>query len=337
MNAALDELAAPRVIYVDRPGEPARSDVAKPDKFNGKNPEKLNTFLIDCETFFLTNPPRFRPHRARIIFCATYLSDEAKNWWGGYVEDFFEETEKYPFLLNWHLFKAELRVNFGIPNEVERAEVSLRKLKMTEKDHVSKYRRCFDELAKLTGWNNEALAAQFYSGLPQRIKDAFAVRTTSRLKDLSLLASIALAIDENHWLNRAEQGIERANSDEPRKAPKTHANSTPNQAKKSNFAASSSRKQSTSTPARSSGQSSTTPNDIAKNLGPNGKLTDAERQRRMDNNLCAYCGKPGHKAADCRKAAHNHKDSKARATKSDPVASASKAKTPAPAKAEAKN
>ena len=57
----------------------------------------------------------------------------------------------------------------------------------------------------------------------------------------------------------------------------------------------------------------------------------------MDNNLCAYCGKPGHKAADCRKATHNHKDSKARATKSDLVASASKVKTPAPAKAEAKN
>jgi hypothetical protein len=31
-----------------------------------------------------------------------------------------------------------------------------------------------------------------------------------------------------------------------------------------------------------------------------GKLTPDERKYHMDNNLCLYCGKPGHKAQDCR-------------------------------------
>jgi len=31
-----------------------------------------------------------------------------------------------------------------------------------------------------------------------------------------------------------------------------------------------------------------------------GKLTPEERKHHMDNNLCLYCGKPGHKAQDCR-------------------------------------
>jgi hypothetical protein len=31
-----------------------------------------------------------------------------------------------------------------------------------------------------------------------------------------------------------------------------------------------------------------------------GKLTPEERKHRMDNNLCLYCGKPEHKAQDCR-------------------------------------
>jgi hypothetical protein len=31
-----------------------------------------------------------------------------------------------------------------------------------------------------------------------------------------------------------------------------------------------------------------------------GKLTAEERKYHMDNNLCLYCGKPGHKAQDCR-------------------------------------
>ena len=30
-----------------------------------------------------------------------------------------------------------------------------------------------------------------------------------------------------------------------------------------------------------------------------GKLTPAERKHRMDNNLCLYCGKEGHKAIEC--------------------------------------
>jgi len=31
-----------------------------------------------------------------------------------------------------------------------------------------------------------------------------------------------------------------------------------------------------------------------------GKLTPEERKHHMDNNLCLYCGKPEHKAQDCR-------------------------------------
>jgi hypothetical protein len=31
-----------------------------------------------------------------------------------------------------------------------------------------------------------------------------------------------------------------------------------------------------------------------------GNLTPEERKHRMDNNLCLYCGKPGHKAQDCK-------------------------------------
>ena len=31
-----------------------------------------------------------------------------------------------------------------------------------------------------------------------------------------------------------------------------------------------------------------------------GRLTFAERKHRMDNNLCLYCGKAGHKAMECK-------------------------------------
>src|SRR6266481_3394175 len=36
-------------------------------------------------------------------------------------------------------------------------------------------------------------------------------------------------------------------------------------------------------------------------LGKDGKLTPAERQHHMENNLCLFCGKTGHLAKDCSK------------------------------------
>ena len=36
-------------------------------------------------------------------------------------------------------------------------------------------------------------------------------------------------------------------------------------------------------------------------LGKDGKLTPQERQRRLDNSLCLFCGKIGHMAKECPK------------------------------------
>ena len=45
------------------------------------------------------------------------------------------------------------------------------------------------------------------------------------------------------------------------------------------------------------------PSDLASKLGADGRLTQQDRQRRMDQNLCLFCSKPGHMAKDCNKAA----------------------------------
>src|ERR1700678_1608830 len=47
----------------------------------------------------------------------------------------------------------------------------------------------------------------------------------------------------------------------------------------------------------------------------NGKLTPQERQRRMDNKLCLYCGETSHKAGNCNKQSSSSSKAKARAAK----------------------
>ena len=43
-----------------------------------------------------------------------------------------------------------------------------------------------------------------------------------------------------------------------------------------------------------------------------GRLTPAERKHRMDNNLCLYCGKPGHRAIACTEPPNKHPGTKLR-------------------------
>jgi hypothetical protein len=58
--------------------------------------------------------------------------------------------------------------------------------------------------------------------------------------------------------------------------------------------------------------------DLSDKLGKDGKLKGDERERCIKEGLCLYCGKPGHVAADCNKAAA----AKAHASKVEPTESA---------------
>ena len=46
-----------------------------------------------------------------------------------------------------------------------------------------------------------------------------------------------------------------------------------------------------------------TVNALIEKLDKNGKLTSEEREHHIKENLCLYCGKYGHKASECNKAA----------------------------------
>ena len=56
------------------------------------------------------------------------------------------------------------------------------------------------------------------------------------------------------------------------------------------------------TPAPTSSSTPKPSSTLAPKLGKDGKLTQEERQRHMDNNLCLFCSKPGHIAKECLKA-----------------------------------
>src|SRR6202040_2939792 len=53
--------------------------------------------------------------------------------------------------------------------------------------------------------------------------------------------------------------------------------------------------------------------DLSDKLGKDGKLTQAERTCRFNNNLCLFCGGMGHTAKECPKSSSSATKAKARA------------------------
>jgi hypothetical protein len=61
--------------------EDGDSDVAKPDKFTGKEPRKLRPFISSCIMMFDAKPRKYATDRQRVSFAASYLADLAEQWW----------------------------------------------------------------------------------------------------------------------------------------------------------------------------------------------------------------------------------------------------------------
>jgi len=170
----------------------------------------------------------------------------------------------------------------------------------------------FNRLAsQVQDYGDGTLCHLFYSGLPDRLKDEIA--RVGKPLTLHGLRVLCQEIDARYWEHKDKI------------AHTTKSQSTPSPAKSSDSGGNSSKSGkekskagNTSSPA-ATGSSKTTNNlsssgsnrlDLTNKLGKDGKLTADERKRHLDNNLCMFCGGPGHFADNCPK---KTKKAKARA------------------------
>ena len=179
---------------------------------------------------------------------------------------------------------------------------------MRDNQRITKYLVEFNRLAARVQWGNAALRCQFYNGLPSRIKDE--ISRFGKPNDLQELRTLSQTIDPRYWerqseaareapVNRALTNQERSN-DKGKVSPDPPAQTAAN--KKGN---------SGDIPISSGSNMSNTntsgtpepPSNLASKLGADGRLMQQERQHRMDQNRCLFCGKPSHMAKDCNKVA----------------------------------
>jgi hypothetical protein len=303
--------------------QPEKVKVCDPDTSNGSDLRKLRSFLVACNLHFQDCPYTFPDDKKKILFILSYLDGPAMSWFEPGLMDL---TNSVHWMWNFKVFINELEVNFGPHDPVGDAESSLTNLTMGEDSCIVKYNVEFWKLVTRLDWNESVLTARYFSGLPLQIR--VEILRGRKLTTLAAMHLKAQDADDIYWIGKDEakqESLKSGNSGKKETSSTTHHSNT---------------NASTSKPTQSSNhgkpaQSGKKPDAKDKPKGPNlsdklgkdRKLKGDERERCIKEGLCLYCGKPGHIAADCNKAAV----AKARASKVEPTESAvSKKNSPQP-------
>jgi len=183
-------------------------------------------------------------------------------------------------------------------------------------DKISTYNVEFMRYAAQLNWDNTVLCHRFYQGLPNRLQDLIANREQGKPTSFHAMYQLAITFDNCYWERNREQDRFRNTEKEAADSHHRKQDRTIQYSASSQSSAPSRPQSSTTPPQTAPSQSSQKPSrrpssivkspslstphvDLSDKLGRDSKLNGNERKRRIDNNLCLYCGSKDHKVDGC--------------------------------------
>jgi hypothetical protein len=266
------------VSHVSRPKDPRLPDV---ETYDGKNVLKAREFILHLDIYFNGQPSTYGTDQAKLSYASSRLRGTAFSW----VTPFLllhENSQDHESSSNLNVqsyaaFRSEFLRTFGEQDRIVNAEAKLRSLKQGNRSAALLAAELRTNSVDVD-WNESALISAYYAGLNEDVKDKLCtLDLPSNLNDY-----LALVIKIDNRLFQRKREMQRGTS--------TKTSSQPT---------------SKSTNQRAS--SSTTTVSHSTNDGPQPmvldaatkKLTTTERNRRIQEKLCLYCGNSGHAVANC--------------------------------------
>ena len=249
---------------------PREPQVSSPTHFSGNRAE-LRNFLSQVRLVFDIQPSRFKTEKQKVLYAASFLRDTAYSWF----EPLLHQSPAPSLLNGFDEFAKKLSAVFGDPDQTAIAERDIRSLR--QRTSASAYAAEFQRLAAYLSWNDTALASQFYWGLSDAVKDTMA--QMDRPEGLASLMATAIRIDTRQTERKLEQRSRTPVFRPPAPQPQQYFVPRP--------------------PPAQAPVSVSAPMDIEAAVSKCGPLSADEKERRRRNNLCMYCGKPGHFASNC--------------------------------------
>jgi Retrotransposon gag protein len=266
-----------------------KSDAGKlrePELFTEKDPKKLKAFIFQCQLYVRNSD--FNSNSRKVTFALSYLWDVAQEWFKPGISGLTDECPEW--FDNWEAFLDELHTNFGPYNKTGDAEHELTNLRMRDNQHVSDYLVHFSGLALHCSWGELALRYRFYEGLLPQIKDKLS--KSKKPRTLQVLKQKVQNIDARYWERAQERSHEQQYRQNLPKSSTSAASAvpstTPEPTPRYDFYLEQKPKPKDLKP-------STLRVDLSGKLDSKGKLTQQERQCRIDKNLCLFCGGSSHR------------------------------------------
>lgn len=235
--------------------------VSLPEKFDGTR-SKFRGFINQVQLVTMLQPERYPTEESKVGLVGTLLTGSALSWFALLFE------QRSPILSNFETFREALTAAFG---EHDKARVALNKIYVLRQGSrsVSVYASEYRQLAADINWGEQALMDQFYRGLTDDVKDLLLNFPDPSTLDEAINQAVKC---DNRLFQRYQ---DRRSSSSSRQGAHTVVARTHN-----------------------SYQGVEDMQIDATRFKP---LTAEEKKRRFEENLCLYCGEPGHKAGSCPK------------------------------------
>ena len=285
---------------------PAREPrIHDPDTFNGRKPDELNKFVMQCNLVFDLQPSTYTTERIKVAYMISYLR--------GMAADAIQPLvgiSPTPYELSTVVdFVEFLRSNFGDPDEKGSAATKLDEL--VQNHTAAEYFARFREIIAVLGWREqEQLVHRAKKGLNSELQDEMA-RCGRNFYTLDELIGYIVPLDNRIRVrdnNKKSEGRRREDSRNPGGKSFLSSSSTTTRTAYPAGQQETSTTSTTSRPpfapssrppfqARPNGPGSFKP--FIPGLRPNGHISDEERDRRRRENLCFRCGSKDHGIQEC--------------------------------------
>ena len=273
-----------------------------PTEFDGNSRRKLETFIVENEILFATSPQRYRTENYKVLTAGSYLKGDPKKWFSNF---FLQPEHLRPvWFHSWEDFKKELRRTWGLEDPEGAAEADLKRLVMSDKDHVAYFTSKFRAIQyRLPSWSDRNFRNAYYYSLAPRVQNQFVSAGVAPPATLDELIATAELFDRAYWANQELNKPAKAQDDKKAASSekKSQDSSKAEKRKHDSSNATPSTSNTTSTSKDTSGSTKKKDTAYKKLLGPDGKLLPEERERRIKNGLCLICGLKGHMADACQK------------------------------------
>jgi hypothetical protein len=249
--------------------------VSTPDTYSGER-SKLKGFLIQVDLYLTFNSTRFNSETERVLWVVSFLRGDALNWIEGFVIDYMHKTNDRGQIMNnmreetkalfrtYKGFIDKITATFGAVDEEKQAERAIQTLR--QRGSCATYTAEFQRYSSKTGWNDDALRAQYYRGLKDSVKDELV--KDEKPDTMADMIEMATKID-NRLYERAleKKGFYDTGHRQNQRTPR---------------------------------QQNHWPQPMELDATEKREMSPQVRQKHMQDRTCFNCGKPGHLARNCK-------------------------------------